>query len=354
LSTIQWLSADAACEWDAFVARHPLGLVYHLSAWQRVLETAFKHIRGRFLVLRDGGGQIQAGLPVYTVDSWLLGTRTVSVPYATVCDPLISSKEEFDLLWPAIAESAEKHRSRRVEIRTWRLAAHSLPRPLSRGRGFKHHYLPLGESADALFHRFDKSNIRRGVEKARREGVVVEERNDEESVRMFHAILGATRLRHSLPTMPLSFFQEMLRLMGPERASLYIAVHAGKPVGGLLALKFNNLWIAEYSGTTDNALRGISPLLYWEPIQRAGNSGATCFSFGRTSLDNTGLLEHKRRWATVEEDLTEFISCRDLNVTQGCVPLYARGVLAVARRFMRYTPAVIQKCVGDFCYRHLG
>ena len=65
MSTIHWLSPDERGEWDAFVTRHPLGLVYHLSAWQRVLESAFRHIRGRFLVLRDGGGQIQAGLPVY-------------------------------------------------------------------------------------------------------------------------------------------------------------------------------------------------------------------------------------------------------------------------------------------------
>src|ERR1700691_3462068 len=98
MSTIHWISPDEYGEWDAFVTRHPLGLVYHLSSWQKVLDSAFEHIRGQFLVLRDERGEIQAGLPIYTVKSWLLKDRTVSVPFATMCDPLISSKQDFDLL----------------------------------------------------------------------------------------------------------------------------------------------------------------------------------------------------------------------------------------------------------------
>lgn len=111
INTIQWLSPDEQGEWDAFVSAHPLGLVYHLSAWQRVLESAFGHIRGRVLVLRDADGQIRAGLPIYQVKSWLLKNRTVSVPFATMCDPLVSTREEFDLLWPAIEEAAGRNNS---------------------------------------------------------------------------------------------------------------------------------------------------------------------------------------------------------------------------------------------------
>jgi hypothetical protein len=68
------------------MSTHPLGLVYHLSAWKFVLDDTFPHIRGKFLVLSDAAtGEIQAGLPVYAVKSWLLGNRTVSVPFALHC-----------------------------------------------------------------------------------------------------------------------------------------------------------------------------------------------------------------------------------------------------------------------------
>ena len=357
MSTIYWLTPDELGEWDAFVTRHPLGLVYHLSSWQRVLESAFGHIRGRFLVLRDGGGQIQAGLPVYTVASWILGNRTVSVPFATMCDPLISTKEEFNLLWPAIEDASEKHRSRRIEIRTRHISTDCIPTLLRTSARYKHHYLSLGEPTDALFRSFNKSNICRALEKARRAGIVVEERQDEQSLHALHAILVATRRRRSLPPMPFAFFQAMHRSLGPDRVALYLAMHAGEPVGGLLVSKFKDLWTAEHSGTADNAIRGISPLLYWETIQRAKSSGAACFSFGRTSLDNTGLLDHKRRWATVEEDLTDFSSCHGSTSARGnespkTAGLAIRGT--AVRLLVRYTPAAFQKCVGDFSYRHLG
>ena len=356
MNTIHWLLPEEQGEWDAFVTRHPLGLIYHLSSWQRALESAFRHIRGRFLVLRDGSKQIQAGLPIYTVSSWLLGNRTVSVPFATICDPLISTKEEFNLLWPAIEEASKANRSRRIEIRT-RHTSGCIPAPLAASRRYKHHYLQLGKPTDELFRSFDKSNICRGVEKARREGVVVEERQEEQDLRVFHAFLAATRRKHLLPPIPFAFFQSMYRSLGPHHITLYLAINAGEPVGVMLVLKFKDLWTAEYLTTADKAIRGTSSLLYWDAIQRAKSSGATSFSFGRTSLDNTGLLNFKRRWAPLEEELTDFTSRRDSTSAQahessetGVLTLYGTPL----RFFMRYSPAAVQKLIGDFCYHHLG
>lgn len=356
MSTIHWLSPDEQEEWDAFVTRHPLGLVYHLSSWQKVLESAFGHIRGRFLVLRDADGQIQAGVPIYRVHSWLLKDRTVSVPFATMCDPLVSTKEEFNLLWPAIEDAAGKQGSRRIEIRTRRMSADCMPALLTASARYKHHYLALDKNTDALFRSFHQSCVRRRVEKARRAGVVVEERQDEQSLRVLHSFLVATRRRHSLPPMPFAFFQAMYRCLSPDRVALYLATHAGEPVGGLMALKFKDMWTMEYNGDADNAPAGANQLLCWETIQRAKSSGAGYFSFGRTSLDNPSLLEYKSRWATVEEDLTDFVSL------PGSVPAQVdespKGVSVVlrgtAKRILRYAPAAVQKSFGDFCYRHLG
>lgn len=356
MSTIHWLSPDERGEWDAFVTRHPLGLVYHLSSWQRVLENAFEHIRGRFLVLRDGGGQIQAGIPIYTVNSWLLGNRIVSVPFATVCDPLVSTKEEFSLLWPAIEDASRKHRSQRIEIRTRRLGKDCIPAPLTANARYKHHYLPLGENTDVLFRSFHQSCVRRRVEKARRTGIIIEERQDEQSLHVFHAMLVATRLRLLLPPMPFAFFQAMHRCLSPDGIALYLAVHEGKPVGGLLALKCKDLWTMEYNGEADNAPPGANQLLCWETIQRAKSSGAASFSFGRTSLDNASLLDYKRRWATVEEDLTDFICLPGSTPMQGkeSPKAVSLALQSTAKQVMRYAPAAVQKFIGEFCYRHLG
>jgi hypothetical protein len=356
MSSIDWLTPDERGEWDAFVTRHPLGLVYHLSSWQRAIESAFGHIRGRFLVLRDGDGQIQAGLPVYSVKSWLLKDRTVSVPFATLCDPLISTKEEFSLLWPAIEAASGKPKSQRIEIRARRISSDCMPAPLTASARYKHHYLPLDKNTDALFRSFNQSCVRRRVEKARRAGIVVEERQDEQSLRVFHAMLVATRRRRSLPPMPFAFFQEMYRCLSPDNVALYLAVHEGKPVGGLMALKFKDMWTMEYNGDADNSPAGTNQFLCWETIQRAKSGGVGFFSFGRTSLDNPSLLEYKSRWATVEEDLTDFSSHPGSTAEQREESSKAVrfAFYATAKRLLQYAPAPVQKSLGDFCYRHLG
>jgi hypothetical protein len=356
MSTIHWISPDEYGEWDAFVTRHPLGLVYHTSSWQKVLESAFGHIRGRFLVLRDAGGGIQAGLPVYNVHSWLLKNRTVSVPFATMCDPLVSTKEEFNLLWPAVEEASRKHKSQRIEVRARRTSADCMPAGLTASARYKHHYLPLAENPDVLFRKFHQSCVRRRLDKAKRGGVVVEERQDEESLRVFHAMLVATRRRRSLPPMPFAFFREMYRGLSPNNVVLYLAVHAGEPVGGLMALKFKDMWTMEYNGDADNAPAGANQLLCWEAIQRAKSSGAAYYSFGRTSLDNASLLEYKSRWATVEEDLTDFVSIPGAAAVQSDETPTAVAVAlhATAKKLLHYAPPAVQKSFGDFCYRHLG
>ncbi len=357
MRAVQWLSTEDQDEWDAFVTNHPLGLVYHLSSWKKVLQSAFEHIRGRFLVLKNEDGQIHAGLPVYIVKSWILGNRIVSVPFATICDPLISTRKDLEMLWSEIEKLSKGIRSRRIEIRTRHVINDCMPTFMNVQSGFKHHYLPLDEPADTLFRGFQKTSICQRVNKALREGVVVEERRDEKSLRVLHNILVETRRRHLLPPIPFRFFQEMYSSLSPDHVAFYLAMREGEPVGGILALKFRNMWTAEYSGVADEALKGVSPLLYWDTIQRAKEFGAEYYSFGRTALGNKGLLDFKKRWNTIEEDLCDYISYEKSTSLRGHKrSIEGRSSLydTPVRIVMSYAPIAVQKFIGNFCYRHLG
>jgi hypothetical protein len=232
-----------------------------------------------------------------------------------------------------------------------------MPAFLTVSERYKHHYLPLDKNNDALFKSFSQSCVRRRVDKAKRGGMVAEERQDEQSLRVFHSMLVATRRRRSLPPMPFAFFQEMYRCLSPNHVSLYLALHEGKPVGGLMALKFKDTWIMEYNGDADGSPAGTNQFLCWETIQRAKNSGAGFYSFGRTSLDNPSLLEYKSRWATIEEDLTDYIRLPGSTAAQSEESPKAASLSllrSTAKRFFQYAPPAVQKSFGDFCYRHLG
>lgn len=355
---VQWLSPNQDALWDAFVAQHRYGLVYHLSAWKNTLHAAFPHIRGGFLVLRDSAtGEIVAGMPVYTVKSWLLGRRISSLPFASFCDPLISSAEQFSLFLPELDALCQRTKSRVVEIRSTRTGADLAEAGLESVSTYKHHYLPLNRDLDEIFRGFAKSSVRQKIQQAERAGIVVEEREGEDGLKLCHDILAATRSRRALPVLPYAFFRVMGESLRPRHLKVFLAYQGGKPVAFHLILRFKDLWISEYSGNTDEAQNGVNQLLYWDTIKRAYADGARTFSFGRTSATNDGLLSYKRRWAPVEEDLAEFNLYPDSGnaAKEGNKPAREN---TLAYRFMRFclssAPTPVSRVIGNYCYRHLG
>ena len=356
--SVQWLSPDREAEWDEFVGRHELGLVYNLSSWKRTLESAFPHISGRFLALRENtSGQIVAGLPVYRVRSWLLGNRIVSVPFASFCNPLVSDDSQLNLLLPEVVEEYQRNRSDRLEIRMTE-ATRKLSHPLlSRTASYKHNFLPLDKDPDELFASLAKTSICQKVMKARKAGVVIEEVSDEKSLKVCHSILVKLRHRLCLPAIPYAFFEAMRRHLWPEHLKIFIALQRGKPVACHLVLKYKELWTSEYSASTIDALHGVNQLLYWETILRAMAAGAKVFSFGRTSVSNMGLLAYKRRWRTSEEDLTEYVLLRAGAADRapgGFVELVGPQAREWFKTLLRYSPVAVNRIIGGYCYRHMG
>lgn len=354
----KWLSQDQEPDWDTFVSNHASGAVYHTSAWKKVIERAFPHIRGRFLVSRDGQlGQIQGGLPVYRVSSWLLGSRLVSVPFATVCDPLVASPEEWAVLAPQLEAERFRTGSKKIEIRAV-LSAGPLPPSYASQSLFRHHALPLDANFDALCARFDKQSVRQKAEKARKSGVSVVERSDSEGMRLCYTLLAVTRRRLCLPPMPYRFFEAMQETLCPNHLRIFLAYQNAKPIACHLVLIFKDRWISEYSGNADGAISGVNQLLYLETIRRACANGAQSFSFGRTSVRNLGLLSYKRRWGTVEGKLTNYSLRQDsgdqVEVGDAGSQLEDSLVYKLCKQVIAKAPMPVCRTIGNFCYRHLG
>jgi hypothetical protein len=354
----EWLSQNQHSEWDAFVQRHALGSVYHTTEWKKVLEQAFPHIRGRFLALRDrNSSQLLGGLPVYRVRSWLLGRRLVSIPFATVCDPLVTTLAEWNVLAPELERERDATRSKKLEIRAV-LTPGDLPPSFTSRSLFKHHSLPLDIGFDALRLRFDKQSVRQKAEKARKAGVTVEERSDRRAMALSHSLLAITRRRLSLPPMPYRFFESMHNNLRAEHLKIFLAYQHAQVIACHIVLVFKDQWISEYSANADGAISGVNQLLYLETIRQACAEGAQRFSYGRTSTDNEGLLSYKRRWGTVEETLTDYTlrrpGAQDLHVKSGTTSVQDSRLYTVCKQAIAKAPMPLCKLIGNFCYRHLG
>jgi len=353
-----WLSPEQEPEWDAFVLSHPQGSLYHTTEWKRVMEQAFPHIRGRIFVLRmEDSGAIQAGLPVYRVNSWLLGSRLVSIPFATVCDPLVGGPAEWYSLAAELENERSTTRSKKFVLRA-ALTAGQVPPPFVGSSQFKHHGLQLDPDFDALCRRFDKQSVRQKAEKARKAGVAVEEHSDAAGMAVSNELLASTRRRLSLPPMPARFFESIQRNLRPEHLRIFLAYQKSQPIACHIILIFKDLWISEYSGNADGAISGVNQLLYLETIRQACAAGAQKFSFGRTSIRNEGLLSYKRRWGTIEENLTDYTLLpngrQEPQAADNGSPSEDSGLYALCQRVIAKAPMPVCKMIGNFCYRHLG
>jgi hypothetical protein len=351
--TTSWLKSEEYPIWDAFAGRHPLGLIYHLSSWKEAMERAFSHIRGHFIVLRDRSGEIIAGMPVYVVRSWLLGNRIVSIPYASVCDPLIDSAEQYHQMLPALVELQKETVSRSIEIRMLKTASRltsssvpSLDQPI-------HHYLPLSQPPEELRKKFARTAISQMIDRAQKQGLSVKTGRDESAIRSFHSLSIHTRKRLCLPPIPFIFFDSFVKSFSPDQMDILFAVYEKQNIAGLLLLKFNDVLHIEYfAGNHQAYQKGASTLLYWEAIRHAWASGCKIVSFGRTDSWNKGLVNFKRRWATIEEPIA--ITRISVNSNHAYSGYNSAKNSTVSRLIFGKAPKPLRESLASFIYRHHG
>lgn len=346
--TARWLGNNELPLWDRFVDRHPKGVLYHTSKWMRALEKAFPHMEGKVLAMVDESSEIRAGLPVYLARSWLMGTRLLSIPYASCCDALFSPSD-WNQLFPKIVELHEKISAKATEIRSLRHAESFSKIQSAVSFPYKHHYIPLGASEEKILMTFSRTAIRQMIQKAAKSGFVVKQDSTEKGLRDFNHLFCQSRKRLSLPPIPLAFFKAMLTGAGPENFSLFVGYSREVPMAALWVSKYKHFSTLEYIGEAAEARgSGISQMLYWQAIQESIREGRKECSLGRTALNNEGLLDYKRRWGTVEEDLGlihyPFRSDEDQNGESYSYRL--------AKKMAAVLPEPFFQAMGRFCFKH--
>jgi hypothetical protein len=342
-------------QWNEFVRQHELGLVYHLSDWIRAVEQAFPHIRGRILVIRNSTDRkIIAGIPVAEVRSRLLGNRIVSIPFATLCDPLVSSAEQLQAFVAFLAaERGGASENHPVRIGARRAAAFFNASDMGCRTDFVHHFLELNAPFEKLQKSFSKTAVRQMVCRAQRSGIVVECFPPESAMKTFYDLYCTTRRGLGLPAMPLHFFEYLYSNLGSEKIILSFARRDEKTLGAILATKWKSMFSVECVGEQAGARKlGVNQLLWWEAIRRACGEGYSVFSFGRTHKSNTGLMDYKRRWGAREESLPLFI--HPVSATQHTMDSETSRMTRVMRRVASLAPISLYRSFSAACYRHLG
>lgn len=340
--------------WDDLVTQHPNGWLCHLSGWKRLLESSFPHMRGYYFALRNSSADILAGLPIFLVKSHFLGNRLVSIPFATISDPLIANRQELELLFNALIRTFQDQKYSHLEIRTHLANLQSSQEQFCEQRFYKQHFLDLSIGPEHLKKTFDRSCVRQKIERAHRRQLKLKLAETENDLRIFYRLYFGTRKRLALPAQPYRFFKNLWTLFAPrDQIQVLLAVKSGQVIAGLLLFKFKNRVSAEFAATSAE-FKDDCPnhFLFWEAIQLAYQSGYDIFDFGRTSPKNTGLMNFKKRWGTQVIDLPQYFYP---NTNGNKSENFENSVsYQLIRKISNKMPNFIFKQFGNFCYRHLG
>jgi hypothetical protein len=339
--------------WDRFVENHPFGWICQLSGWKRVLEGCFRHMKGCYFALWDESGkQIQAGLPVFHVRSWITGSRLVSIPFATLCDPLVSSADQFSQLFSSVKESSSAMKAEPIEVRTHLAGPLIKNQGLAESLSYAIHSLDLSAPPELIKKKFKRLCVR-NIERSMAEGFRLGEVKDESGLKAFYRLHMAHRSKIGLPVHPYRFFEQLWQVFAPNRMKILLCSKNHYTVGGLLVFCHGGRISCDYLATAPEHQRS-SPgsFLYWEAIKMGCREGFRVFDFGRTHCGHRSLVEFKGRWGTRAAGLPQFIYPKEKAAAFGSADksLKRRLVMSACKR----APAFAQRMIGELVYRHLG
>jgi hypothetical protein len=355
MSRVELLDNKDMPLWDSYVSTSKYGLVYHLSCWKELLEQSFEHIKGYFFAIRDtADNRIVGGVPVYWVKSRILGSRLVSIPYSTICDPLISNDFDMNLIVNEAAGKFTETKTKYLEIRTCfnnALLSNSTP---GRIDNYFHHFLNLDAGLQEIFNSFHVKSIKTPIKIALKNCLELKQGVDDGDIEKFYHLYFDTRKRLGLPPMPLRFFDRMWHLLRPKGLmSLLFALFEGRPIAGMIITKFNGVVTAEYMEDSIK-YRMLCPnhFLYWESIKMACNEGYRMFSFGRTHERNKGLMNFKNHWGTniVPTQALSYLETSGSRKSDR----EASWLYYLIRSVSTKMPDFLFRAIGDIFYRHLG
>jgi CelD/BcsL family acetyltransferase involved in cellulose biosynthesis len=333
--------------WDDLVACHPGSSAFHRRGWLQALKHTYGY-QPLVLTSASAGESLTDGIVACRISSWLTGTRLVSLPFADHCDPLFGESSEELLSPDRLAQEFSGLHCKYLEFRPLRPWA-SLQNRFQPSESFYFHELDLEPSLERLFKGLHKDSIQRKIRRAEREQLSYENGRTGELIQAFYDLQMLTRKRHHLPPQPESWFRNLVKYMG-DAVQIRVARKNGAAIAAILTLRHRSTVIYKY-GCSDGAVHqlGGMPFLFWKVIEESKASGAERIDFGRSEMDNEGLVAFKDKFGTAKRKLTYY-----RHPWKKEKQVYLHEDSRLMRRMLGMVPDAVLSAVGRALYRHIG
>jgi lipid II:glycine glycyltransferase (peptidoglycan interpeptide bridge formation enzyme) len=336
--------------WPEFLGKHPNASVFHTSGWLEALRRTYNYEPIAYTSSAPDE-EIRNGLVFCRINSWLTGSRLVSLPFSDHCEPLFDSPEELDHFVERLQTEVKTHRLKYLEVRPINGSFHGsgvLPgfRP---ARRYDLHVIDLRPELRQIRQSFHKDSVLRRIRRAEHAGLIEKTGRSEDLLKDFYELLVMTRARHDLPPQPYKWFRNLIDCMG-DALEIRLAYKDKTPLAAILTLRFKDFALYKY-GCSDTKYKnlGAMPLLLWRAIEYAKSTGAREFSLGRSDEDNAGLIAFKNHWTKNATSLTYW---RDPG--PATLKLNESWRNSMAKRVFAVMPKRALAVTGRLIYRHIG
>jgi len=333
--------------WDEFVVSNPRSSVFHHKGWLQALAKTYSY-RPVVLTSAPPGERLSDGIVFCEVNSWITGSRLVSLPFADHCEPLLNESRDAFPLAEWIRAECRNRNWKYAEIRPLAWEEHSNC-SLVASQSFWFHTLELERSIEQIFCGLHKSSIQRRIRRAERERLTYERGCTDRLLKEFYRLVMITRRRHRLLPQPIAWFRNLVACMSPH-VEIRVARRGSIPIAAVLTLSHRQTIVYKY-GCSDERYHHLSgmPFLFWKLIEESKDEGAAHIDLGRTDLNNAGLVRFKDELGACRRRLMYLRYPEDAKTN-----LPAPKDTSALRRLFSVLPDVLSSTAGRMLYRHIG
>lgn len=333
--------------WEAFVGRHHHSSIFHTSGWLEALRRTYGY-EPMVYTTSSPREELTNGLVFCGVTSWITGKRLVSLPFSDHCDPLLDRDDIAPALWQDLCKEQERQNWGYIEIRP-RNDCPGLQSGTEPSESYCFHALDLERNEKDLYTSFHKDCIQRKIQRADKVKMKYAEGRSSDTLRMFYDLFVRTRQRQRVPPQPFRWFKNLCECLGPA-IQVRVALYDGQVAASMVTLRHQKTLVYKY-GCSDPKLNNLGgmPWLFWKTIQQAKSLGLSELDFGRSGLDNPGLIAFKDRLGGKR---------LSLNYWRYPQPVAHDSILGLLKRpagwIFGHAPLPMLTIAGRLLYRHIG
>lgn len=328
--------------WDRFVNKHPMGTVFHLTSWKKVIEQTFNH-KSRYYIAEQEG-EICGILPLFEIKSRLFGHFCISIPFAEIGGVITTDTAVEKLLIQKAIDIAQTSKVQYLELRN-RIELQGFETK-SLYYNFRKEIYDDDEKNLLAIPRKSRAMVRNAIKK----GLVSE--TGHHLLNDFYQILALNYHRLGTPIFSKKFFSNFLLEFKDMVDILVVKTKEGKLAAAVLFFVFKDQMVPYYAGS-DFAYRRLGPndFMYWELMRYAVNKGCKVFDYGR-SKENTGSFSFKKHWGFKPEPLAyqyHLVTLSQLPNLSPANPKYQKKI-----KIWQKMPHGLTKILGPFVSRNLA